>query len=93
MPLAAPMPLMSLVLAWRPFLDPLDLHNSWWMLLVPLSFGIAVTYRATRVATFERFWVKAFILTAQIVLSMVLLGVASYLFIQFAVPFLMPMPE
>ena len=32
-------------------------------------------------------------LTLQIVLSMILLGVASYLFIQYAVPMLLPMPE
>ncbi|MBK7406533.1 MAG: hypothetical protein IPJ41_18540 [Phycisphaerales bacterium] len=83
---------ISLVVAWRPFLDPLNLHAWWWMLLVPLSFGIAVTYRATRVATFEGFWLKAVILTVQIVLSMFLLGIASYLFIQVAVPYLMPMP-
>jgi len=81
------------MLAWRPFLDPLDLHSRWFVLLVPLAFGIAVTYRAVRVATFEKFWRKVLVLTFQIVLSMVLLGIASYLFIQVAVPMLLPMPE
>lgn len=28
------------ILAWRPFLDPLNLHSQWWMFLVPLSFLI-----------------------------------------------------
>lgn len=80
-------------LAWRPFLDPLNLHKQWFFLLVPLSFGIAVTYRAVRVNTFEKYWIKTCILTFQIVLSMILLGAASYLFIQFAVPYLLPMPD
>lgn len=91
--LLAHAPVVAPVLAWRPFLDPLDLHGPWFVLLVPLAFGIAVTYRAVRVATFERFWRKVLILTFQIVVSMVLLGIASYLFIQVAVPMLLPMPE
>lgn len=91
--LLAHAPVVAPVLAWRPFLDPLDLHSRWFVLLVPLAFGIAVTYRAVRVATFEKFWRKVLILTLQIVLSMVLLGIASYLFIQVAVPMLLPMPE
>lgn len=94
--LASLSPLLSPLTAsagWRPFLDPLNLHSRWFLLLLPLAFGIAVTYRAVRVATFEKFWRKALILTFQIVVSMVLLGVASYLIIQVAVPMLLPMPE
>jgi hypothetical protein len=78
---------------WRPFLDPINLHRQWFVLLVPLAFGIALTYRAVRVATFEKFWRKVVVLTVQVVVSMVLLGVASYGFIQVVVPMLLPMPE
>lgn len=80
-------------LAWRPFIDPIDLHGSWYVLLIPLSFGIALTYRAVRVTDFEKFWLKVVALTVQIVVSMMLLGLASYVFIQWLVPLLMPMPE
>ncbi len=89
-PLPAILPLAA---SWRPFLDPLDLHGAWFLLLVPLSFGIAVVYRAVRVTDFQKFWARVVVLTIQIVLSMVLLGVASYLFIQVAAPMLLPMPE
>lgn len=85
--------MLPLATSWRPFLDPLDLHGAWFVLLVPLALGISVVYRAVRVSDFQKFWVKVIILTVQIVLSMVLLGVASYLFIQVAVPMLLPMPE
>ncbi|MDQ7012971.1 MAG: hypothetical protein Q9O74_03635 [Planctomycetota bacterium] len=89
---AAPLASASVgVLAWRPFFDPLDLHRQWFLLLIPLAFGIAVTYRAVRVNTFERYWLKTVILTVQIVLAMILLGTAAYVFIQFAVPYLLPM--
>lgn len=83
----------ALTLAWRPFLDPIDMHSQWYWLLLPLSLGIAVTYRAVRVNSFKLFWPKALALTVQIVVSMILLGAASYLFIQYAVPMLLPMPE
>ena len=85
--------LATTTLAWRPFLDPRDLHRQWFFLLVPLALGIAVTYRGVRVNTFEKYWIKTLILTVQIVLAMILLGAASYLFIQFAVPYLLPMPD
>lgn len=85
--------LLGGTLAWRPILDPLDLHRQWFLLLVPLAFGIAVTYRAIRVNTFKGYWVKTIILTVQIVVAMILLGFASYIFIQFLVPMLLPMPD
>ncbi len=85
--------LASTTLAWRPILDPLGLHRQWFFLLVPLAFGIAVTSRAVRVNTFEKYWIKTIILTVQIVLAMILLGAASYLFIHLAVPYLLPMPD
>ncbi len=84
--------MVGLTLAWRPFLDPLQMHSLWFVLLVPLSFGIAVAYRAVRVATFKHFWFKVCVLTVQIVVSMILLGIASYLFVQLIVPMLVPMP-
>lgn len=83
----------ALTLAWRPFIDPISLHGSWFLLLVPLSLGVAVVYRAVRVADFEKFWWKVTVLTVQIVVSMILLGAASYLFIQWLVPMLAPMPD
>ena len=88
-----PMIPLATTLAWRPFLDPLQIHSLWFMLLVPLAFGIAIAYRAVRVATFDHFWFKVSVLTVQIVVSMILLGIASYLFIQILVPMLLPMPS
>ena len=83
----------ALTLAWRPFLDPLQIHSLWFVLLVPLALGISIGYRAVRVASFEHFWFKVSVLTVQIVVSMILLGVASYFFIQILVPMLLPMPQ
>ena len=36
------------LLAYRPFLDPLDLHNHWLWLVVPLVLGIATVYKTLK---------------------------------------------
>lgn len=71
--------------AWRPFLEPLDLHALWWVLLIPLALGVSVVYKAVRVRDMRRYWREVVIMTAQIVLAMILLGAAVYLFIEFYV--------
>ena len=78
-------PGMMNLLAWRPFLDPLNLHELWWVLLIPMSLGIAVVYKAVRVASMKDYWREVGIMTAQIVLAMILLGLAVYVFIEFYV--------
>lgn len=71
----------SLLLAWRPFLDPLDVHDLWWIFLLPMAFGISVVYRAARLRSMDRYWRAVFGMTFQIVMGMILLGVASYAFV------------
>lgn len=75
-------PLALQVLAWRPFIDPLNLHDLWWLLLVPLALGISLAYKAVRVRDMRDLWRQVLMMTVQIVVAMVLLAVASYLFIE-----------
>lgn len=70
------------VLAWRPFIDPLNLHDLWWLLLVPLALGISLAYKAVRVRDMRDLWRQVLMMTVQIVVAMVLLAVASYLFVE-----------
>lgn len=44
-----------MTLLFRPFLDPIELHGLWWVLLFPLALGISVVYKAVRLpdASFE----------------------------------------
>lgn len=74
-----------LTAAWRPFIDPLDLHALWWVLLIPMALGVSVVYKAVRVRDLSRYWREVAIMTTQIVLAMILLGAAVYLFIEFYV--------
>jgi hypothetical protein len=78
-------------LAWRPFLDPLDAHRAWWAFILPLAFGIAVAYKAVRLTTMQRYWREVFVMTGQIVVTMVLLGAGAYIILQILVPLVAPM--
>ena len=82
----------GLLAAWRPFLDPLHLHAYWWAFLFPLSFMIAVVYKAVRSET-PAAWVReTAVMTAQIILAMIMLGAAAFCFLEYVLPVIAPMP-
>ncbi|MFT3687037.1 MAG: hypothetical protein QM783_19300 [Phycisphaerales bacterium] len=67
---------------WRPFLDPINAHSFWYLLLIPISFFIAVAYKAVRVKTLTGYWTAVVVMTVQIVLGMIALAVVFYLLVQ-----------
>ncbi|MGD9693163.1 MAG: hypothetical protein AB7G17_10270 [Phycisphaerales bacterium] len=80
----------DLLLAYRPFLDPLPVHELWWTLLLPLAFFISFSYKAVRLPDHDlapaRFLRHVAVMTAQIVLAMVALGAGIYLFTEVLLP-------
>lgn len=66
---------------YRPFIDPLELHGAWWLLLIPMSLGVAVVYKAVRLATLERYWQQVLMMTLQIIITMIVLAAASYVLV------------
>jgi hypothetical protein len=68
---------------YRPFIDPLEIHRWWWVMLAPMAFGVAVVYKAVRVkdAGMRGYWPAVLWMTAQVVGGMALLAAASYLFV------------
>lgn len=66
-------------LAWRLFLDPLDLHRVWWLLLLPLAFVIALVYKTLKLRTLDKLWPQTIRLTAIIVIFMI--GIAAVLWV------------
>lgn len=58
----------ALTLAWRPFLDPIDLHDHWLWLLPPLAFAIALVYKTLKLPDLDHLWSQAFRLTGMILL-------------------------
>ena len=74
-------------LAWIPFLEPINWFHRWWyLLLIPLAFGISVAYKAIRVPNLNRYWWQVAIMTTQITLGVTAVGIALALFVQFAIP-------
>ena len=71
-------------------LDPLPIGAYWPFLLIPLALGISIAYKAVRVGSLEAYFKSVLIMTTQIVLAMIAMGVAAYLFIWFVIPAITP---
>ena len=77
------------LLAWTPFINPLNVFHTWWyLLLVPLSFGISVVDKAVRMIDRGGFWREVAVMTVQIVLAMIALAIVIGLLVQLAIPWL-----
>ena len=78
---------MSELLAYIPFVHPINLFQDWWwVLLLPLSFGISVIYKAMRVEALSQMWRQVAVMTAQIVLVMIALAIGLMLLVQWIIP-------
>ncbi len=80
---------MIRLVAYIPFLDPIQGAHVWWyLLLVPLAFGVSVIYRALRMPRLDRYWRSVWMMTMQIVLAMVGLAVALVVLVDVVIPWL-----
>ena len=78
-----------LLAGYVPFVDPINVFHDWWyLLLIPLSFGISVIYRALKMRDLDRFWRAVAMMTVQIVLVMAALAVALVVLVELAIPLL-----
>ena len=78
-----------LLAGYIPFVDPINVFHDWWyLLLIPLSFGISVIYRALKMQDLDRFWRAVAMMTVQIVLVMAALAVALVVLVELAIPLL-----
>ncbi len=77
------------MLAWIPFLEPMNAMQSvWYLFLIPMSFGISVVYRALREETYVTYWRSVVVMTVQVVVGIAAIAVALAIFVQFIVPLL-----
>lgn len=78
---------MITFLAYIPFLYPINLFHDWWYLLIlPLSFGISIIYKAMRLGSLDRFWYQVATMTIQIIVSMIGLAIALLILVQWIIP-------
>lgn len=77
------------LLAWTPFINPLNILHAWWyVLLAPLALGISIIYKGVRMPDLTRFWRETLIMAAQIVFAMIGLAILIMLLVQVAIPLL-----
>jgi hypothetical protein len=76
------------MLAWIPFLQPAPHVSAWWWLLVlPLSVFLSMTWRALRDDEgFRRYWPSVWWMSARIVLGMAGLFAALAIVVRVVVP-------
>jgi hypothetical protein len=78
---------MSALLAYIPFVYPIQIFHDWWyLLLLPMAFGISVIYKALRDPTLEHYWRQVTIMTVQIVTGMIALAIVLVILVQVIVP-------
>jgi hypothetical protein len=77
-------------LAWRPFIDPLDAHRAWFLLLIPMALFISMVYKGVRLPELDRYWRQVAVMTFQIVVGIIALGAGVFLFIQYIAPAVVP---
>ena len=80
---------MMNMLAWIPFIEPVPHIGSWWpLLLLPLSFGLSLVFRAIRTKDLSNYARDVTIMTMQIILAMAGLGIVFAGVVQWLVPLL-----
>ncbi|MCL4197799.1 MAG: hypothetical protein KJZ69_09940 [Phycisphaerales bacterium] len=78
--------LPALTLAYRPFLDPIDISGWWWWLVIPMAFLISMVYKAIRVPTMRRYWRQVVKMTVQVMVVMLLMCIGLYVIVLWAAP-------
>ena len=74
---------------WIPMIGPASwLQPVWWLLLIPMAWGLSMAYKAIRVGSLEGYWMAVLVMTFQIVIAMVAIGLGLMILIQFVLPML-----
>lgn len=78
---------------FTPFIDPVSLgfpqlHDYWWLTLLPIAFFVSMAYKGVRLHVLNHFWKQVIVMTLQIILAMIGLAIGLYLLIELVVPLL-----
>jgi hypothetical protein len=74
--------------SYRPFLDPLDLHATWWLTAIPLVVLMSIAYKACRVGDLGQYWKQVATMSVQLVLLLIGIAIATHALVEWVIPFL-----
>ncbi len=78
-----------MILAYTPFIDPIDAHAAWFWLLPPLALLIAIAYKAVRIPDLSVYWKQVASFTIQIIAGIIALYALAILLVNYALPTLL----
>ncbi|MEO1128715.1 MAG: hypothetical protein AAFX05_03290 [Planctomycetota bacterium] len=83
-----PLALLGQSTGFRPFLEPLPLHEWWWITLIPMALLTSIAYKAVRMPQPKgaRYVRSVGIMAAQIVIAMVVISLLLYVLVERIVP-------
>jgi NAD/NADP transhydrogenase beta subunit len=73
------------------FIDPIQAHDAWYLMIVPMVIFIAIGYKAVRVKHMEDYWREVLVFVLQVLGGMAALTVAFMVVVNVLVPWLAPM--
>jgi len=86
-----PVPTTPVTLATA-FIDAVPVHDTWYLLIVPMIIFIAIGFKAIRCGDMTLYWRQVLVFIIQVLGGMVLLTIAFMIAINVLVPLLAPMP-
>lgn len=72
------------------FIDPIQAHDAWYLMIVPMVIFIAIGYKAVRVRHMKDYWREVLSFTLQVLVAMGLITVGFMVLINVLVPWLAP---
>ncbi len=72
------------------FIDPIQAHDAWYLMIVPMVIFIAIGYKAVRVKHMKDYWREVLVFTLQVLVAMGLITVGFMVLINVLVPWLAP---
>jgi len=79
---------LTCVLAWRPFIDSIDAHSWWFLLLLPVALLVSLSWKSVRVDDIRGLPRAVGVMTAQVVAVMLALGFAAFIGLTVVLPLL-----
>ena len=69
-----------------PFIDPMNIHDQWWLTIIPLAFLVSMAYKATRVPELTHFWRQVWLMTLQILIGLILFAFGVHVLLEWIIP-------